>query len=604
MSLEDKINLNTNQMRSGTIGGLTPQFASCSTYKESNSINYYYSKKSASDFKNVLIDNISAQKKNIENKEKVTTTRDRIAEAAPAAVTSESLLKKITAGGTVGQPSTQPAGQKARLPPPPQQTPPPWKPSILQIQPRPTPPSRPPQRQATKNIAVKAPEEHEGENTSRNKEETTHHTTIIVQRTYKKGKGMQGHQKTSQQALKKKNHSSPKRKKLKYLMRDVHTRITPYASHYSETDDFAPLFRNSGVVYAHGRHGYVYFAGRACIREIVNRNNFISHHRTLYHLRDIKEWIKKLIHNNCKDQIQYKTRKVSLELIRKAQEAIAKHQQKPNHLRAEFQTKSNQNTKSIYPSQETEVTKMNQDVHQDGTGMLGRPKRIYDVEFTSCSKASQAVIRECPTQLTAFKSKILKLLSNMCAGVRTNGLRLQFSIKFYGARKPHRHWIIEMFETIKRRPNAWKCVKDNVNQNNLSFAWKKKAQKQELRRINGMARTSFRTFLNYHFVLISYLIWLALLMNTENQEHEEQQTETSHHSCTSENFHSHTSKGRREDTAKEIATQEVTCNPITEQAGIDLSHSRHEIDMQSEFDIQGRRLLPINPQIMAQKLFQ
>ena len=517
MTLEYMINFNTGQIDSGTVGYPRPQFASCSTNKESNSINYYDSKKSASNFKNVLIDNISAQKKNIENKEKVTTTRDRIAEAAPAAATSEYLRRKITAGGTVGQPSTQPAGHKARLlPPPPQQTPPPWKPSILKIQPRPTPPSRPPQRQATKSIAVKAPEQHEGENTSRNKEETAHHTTIILQRTYKKGKGMQWHQKTPQQAPKKKNHSSPKRKKLKDLMMDVHTKITPYANHYSETDDFAPLFLASRVVNTPGRYGYVYFACKACKKEIVNRNNFISHHRTLYHLQNMKEWIKKLIHNNYKDQIQYKTRKVSLELVRKAQEAIAEHLQKLNQLRAKFQTKNNQQTKSTYPSQEKEITKMNQDVHHDGTKIIKTPKQIHDVDLATYSKARQAIIQECPPQLTAFKSKILKLLSNMYTDRRTNDMRLQFSIKFYEARKPHRHWIIEMFETIKRRPNAWKFIKDNVNQNNLSFAWKKEAQKQELRRISGMARTLFRILLNCHFVPISYLILLAVLMSTEN----------------------------------------------------------------------------------------
>ena len=517
MSLEDNINLNTGQMLSGTIGGITPQISSCCTNKESNSINYYNSKKSASNFKKVLIDNISAQKKNIENKEKTTTTRDFIAEAAPAAATSEYLRRKIATGGTVGHHSMHPAGQKARLlPPPPQRTPPTWKPSILKIQPRPTPPSRPPQRQEKKTIAVKATQQHGGENTSRNKEGTAHHTTIILQRTYKKGKGMQWQQKTPQQTPNRKNHSSPKRKKLKDLMNDIHTKITPYANHYSETDDFAPLFLASRVVNTPGRYGYVYFSCKACKKEIVNRNNFISHHRTLYHLQNMEEWIKKLIHDNYKDQIQYKTRKVSIELVKEAQKAIAEHLQKLNQLRAKVQAKNNQQTKNTYPSQEKEITKMNQDVHHDDTRIIKTPKQIHDVDLATYSKARQAILQECPPQLTAFKSKILKLLSNMYADRRTNDLRLQFSIKFYETRKPHRHWIIEMFETIKRRPNAWKFIKDNVNQNNLSFAGKKEAQKQELRRISGMARTLFRILLNCHFVPLSYLILLAVLMSTEN----------------------------------------------------------------------------------------
>ena len=536
MSLKDIINFNTGQMGSGTIGCLTPQFASCSTNKESNSINYYDSKKSASNFKNVSIVNISAQKKNTENKEKVTTTRNCIAKAAPAAVTSESHLKKIAAGGTVGatqargnnsneqiidqstnaQPSTQPTGQKARLPPPPPQTPPPWKPSILKIQPRPTPPSRPPQRQATKNIAVKAPEEHEGENTSRNKEETAYHTTIILQRTYKKGKGMQWHQKTPQQAPKKKNHSSPKRKNLKDLMMNAHTKITPYVNHYSETENFAPLFLASQVVKTPGRYGYVYFACKACKKEMVKRENFISHHQTLGHLQNMKKWIKKIIHNNYKDQIQHKTKKVSIELIREAQEAIAEHLQKRNQLRTKIQIKNNQQPKGTYPSQEKEITEVIQDVHQNCTRIPKTPKQTYDADFATYSKARQAIIQECPTKLTAFKSKILKLLSNMYADRQKNNLRLQFSIMFYGARKPHKHWIIEIFETIKRRPNAWKFVKDNVNQNNPSFAWKNEAQKQELKRISGMARTLFHILLDCHFIPTSYLILLAIFMSTED----------------------------------------------------------------------------------------
>ena len=134
--------------------------------------------------------------------------------------------------------------------------------------------------------------------------------------------------KKSLQATKNKNHSGPKRKKLKDMMMDVHTTITPYTNHYSEPENFAPLFLASRMVKTSGRQKYVYFACKACRKEIVSHNNFISHHRTLYHLQNMKEWIQKLIHNNYKDQIQYKTRKVSLELVRKAQEAIAEHLQK------------------------------------------------------------------------------------------------------------------------------------------------------------------------------------------------------------------------------------------------------------------------------------
>ena len=537
MTSEYMSNFNTSQIDSGTLGYPRPQFASCSTNKESNSINYYDSKKSASNFKNTSRqnNNISAQKKKTNNKEEVSTTKYRIAEAAPAAATSESHLKKKAAGATVdathalgnssnkqimdqsttAQHSSQPTGRQARLPTPPLKTPPPRKPSLMKT-PGTKPPSRPPQRQATSYITGNAPEAHKAKNISRNKNKTTQHTTIILQRTYKKGKGMQWHKKTPPQVTKNKNRSNPKRKNLKDMMMNAHTKITPYVNHYSETENFAPLFLASQVVKTPGRYGYVYFACKACKKEMVKRENFISHHQTLGHLQNMKKWIKKIIHNNYKDQIQHKTKKVSIELIREAQEAIAEHLQKRNQLRTKIQIKNNQQPKGTYPSQEKEITEVIQDVHQNCTRIPKTPKQTYDADFATYSKARQAIIQECPTKLTAFKSKILKLLSNMYADRQKNNLRLQFSIMFYGARKPHKHWIIEIFETIKRRPNAWKFVKDNVNQNNPSFAWKNEAQKQELKRISGMARTLFHILLDCHFIPTSYLILLAIFMSTED----------------------------------------------------------------------------------------
>ena len=60
----------------------------------------------------------------------------------------------------------------------------------------------------------------------------------------------------------------------------------------------------------------------------------------------------------------------------------------------------------------------------------------------------------------------------------------------------------------------------------------------------------------------------------------------------------------KQNTTKEIATQEVIFNPETEQTGIDSIQSMHGTEMRSEFDIQCSRLLSISPQIIAQKLFQ
>ena len=191
MTLEYMINFNTGQINSGTVGYPRPQFSSCSTSKESKSINYSDSQKSASNFKSASlhINNISAQKKNTDTREETATTSFSTAEVASAAAASKSHLRRLAAGrtvaathalgnssnkrvmiqGTIVRPSTQLVGQKARPPPPPPQTPPPLKPSILQIKPGPTPPSLPPQRRATRGIAVNTPGIHEGNKRGRNK---------------------------------------------------------------------------------------------------------------------------------------------------------------------------------------------------------------------------------------------------------------------------------------------------------------------------------------------------------------------------------------------------------------------------------------------------
>ena len=888
MTLENMINFNTGQIDSGTLGDHRPQFSSCSTNIESNSINCSNSKKSASNFNSALLhkDNISAQKKNTDNKEEAATTSLHTAEKAPAAATRESHLARLAAGGargvthtrnkrlidqgTIMRPNTQLTRQEARTPPPP---PPPQtlKPLRRQMQPEPTPPSMPPQRQATTCIVMNTPEVKKEENIIRDEDEMEHHTRIrshdaqpqrqdskqlqikrsstpqrdadattrndkqktkgnnepttkghaliILQRTHSKGndirwqqtmppptpqrlpqqpglvdtkyqpekdqeetrahkrqlmprarpclttstppKGLRQprqsltpprvsiirqvhqqppvsvirrvHQQESKQMdhkheaemarrgtedelqrdkkslhpTKKNNHSGLKRKKLKDMMMNVHTTITPYTNHYSEPENFAPLFLASRMVKTSGRQKYVYFACKACRKEIVSHNNFISHHRTLYHLQNMKDWIKKLIHNNYKDQIHYKTRKVSVELVKKAQQAITEHLQLLNQLRAKFHMKNNQQLKVTQTSKEADVMEIIQSIHQDGTGIIEPPKQIYELDLAAYSRARQAIIHECPQRLTSFKTKILNLLSNMYADRQTKDLRLQFSVKFYETRKHHRHWIIEKFETIKRRPNAWKFVMNNVNQNNLSFAWKNEAQKRELRRISSMARTLFHIFLECHFIPISYVILLAVLMNTgdetkyedtslclnngmmidlalkegaiifqalrqkteiiqletkslqnendlaqywrddnsiftselspttllssvaedredenyqiseescpansrrqnmtKGQEYVEQETETILHPHRNTKFLLQKFEGMKQNITQEIATQEVIFNLETEQANIDSIQSRQEPEMQSEFDIQCNMLFPINPQIIAQKLFQ
>ena len=116
------------------------------------------------------------------------------------------------------------------------------------------------------------------------------------------------------------------------------------------------------------------------------------------------------------------------------------------------------------------------------------------------------------------------------------------------------------------------------------------------KQVNGFYDTN-----NIEFEIYTHLNDNAII---ENQEYGEQETETVHYPCMSENFLLQKFESMKQNTTEEIATQEVIFNPETEQAGIDSVQSRHETEMRSEFDIQCSRLLPISPQIIAQKLFQ
>ena len=90
----------------------------------------------------------------------------------------------------------------------------------------------------------------------------------------------------------------------------------------------------------------------------------------------------------------------------------------------------------------------------------------------------------------------------------------------------------------------------------------------------------------------------------EDQEYGEQETEIIHHPCMNENIPFKELENMKQNTTKEIATQEAIFNPETEQADINSMQSRHKTYMRSKFEIQCSRLLPVSPQIIAQKLFQ
>ena len=79
-----------------------------------------------------------------------------------------------------------------------------------------------------------------------------------------------------------------------------------------------------------------------------------------------------------------------------------------------------------------------------------------------------------------------------------------------------KHWIPVMFEGLKTRPYAREFIQQHVNLGDLSFVHKTQAQLEETKEINGMARLLFPIFLECQFIPVSYVIFLAVLMNTND----------------------------------------------------------------------------------------
>ena len=74
-----------------------------------------------------------------------------------------------------------------------------------------------------------------------------------------------------------------------------------------------------------------------------------------------------------------------------------------------------------------------------------------------------------------------------------------------------------MFEGLKTRPYAREFIQQKVNLGDLSFVHKTQAQLEETKEINGMARLLFPIFLECQFIPVSYVIFLAVLMTTNDE---------------------------------------------------------------------------------------
>ena len=67
------------------------------------------------------------------------------------------------------------------------------------------------------------------------------------------------------------------------------------------------------------------------------------------------------------------------------------------------------------------------------------------------------------------------------------------------------------------RPYAREFIQQQVDLGDLSFVHKTQAQLEETKEINGMARLLFPIFLECQFIPVSYIIFLAVLMNTNDE---------------------------------------------------------------------------------------
>ena len=230
------------------------------------------------------------------------------------------------------------------------------------------------------------------------------------------------------------------------------------------------------------------------------------------HLRNLDYWIQVLETNNCEDQIQNEKRKISTETIRSAKQAIFEYLQLHNRAKANFylQCNTHLNAQNVQ-YEETPVGEIN---HPQQGYVVDLPRQINEQDFAAFTEASQAIRHRCPPQFAEFKREILVLLSTIYFDRNACELQLHFDVNFYDAMKPRRHWIPDLFETIKRRPDPRGFIQHNVNQNDLSFALKTQSQTLEISAISSMARLLFHIFLGCHFIPNSYIILLATIMNT------------------------------------------------------------------------------------------
>ena len=311
-------------------------------------------------------------------------------------------------------------------------------------------------------------------------------------------------------ALLQKELNELERKTVQDMLLDTRTRTTPYGDHYEEKSNYAPLFVSSYIISTPGC--YEIYTCKACNKEVPHRQNFRHHHKSKTHLKNLDNWIQVLEDNNYADQVQNEIRLISTESIMRAKQALFEYMQLHNRGRANFDLQCNSQLNAHNATYaEAPFGEIN---HPHQGYVVDLPRQINEQDFAAFTKASLAIRHRCPPQFVEFKIELLMLLANIYFDRNECKLQLHFDVNFYDKKRPRRHWIPDLFETIKRQTDPRGFIQHNVNQNDLSFVIREQSQTLEISAISSMARLLFHIFLECHFIPTSYIILLATIMNT------------------------------------------------------------------------------------------
>ena len=296
------------------------------------------------------------------------------------------------------------------------------------------------------------------------------------------------------------------RKKIIDMFSDARTTITPYIDHYEEHNTFTPLYLAAYIINTPGC--LEAFICNSCKKEVEQRQSFRKHNQTKTHLKNLKNWCKVIENNNFEDFISNIKRKISKAEIKSTRDAIATHEEFHNMARARFFVQCKDQL-------------IAQDVHEDETEVevVDLTQQVNEQQFIAYDKARKAIKNLCPGQFPDFKKQATTMISMMYFDKEkcTGNLQLQLILAFYDKKKPKKHWISKMYENIKRRVDSRKFMQRQLEQENLSFAHKSAEQLEEVKAICGLARLLFPICVDCPFVPNSYVILLAVLMDTNDR---------------------------------------------------------------------------------------